>query len=392
MSDKDSVSLEFKGSGSEFFQIWIVNLILSILTLGIYSAWAKVRTKRYLYGNTSIEGASFEYHADPITILKGRLIAFAALIVYSVITQIYPISNIVFLSVFALIVPWIIWRSTIFNAKMTSIRNVRFGFKGPLKGAYLYYLVVPVLLPLLLTALISFAVLLPFQMQIYAALLIVATIGYISIILLFPYAHKLQMVYFINNFCYGQGRFVTKILASKFYLIDVVAFFITAALTLLALVPIIVITIVAGGLAVTEQEGVLVNQYVDILIGTSLFLGLLVYVLLLSSVLLGKAYLTAQLRNYVYANTKLDDSIGLSSNLNTWHLFWIYLSNFFLLVFTLGFAYSWTVIRTTRYMVETVSVNNTEALSQFVSEQQQQQSALGEEMVEAFNIDAGIDF
>ena len=118
MSDKDSVSLEFKGSGSEFFQIWIVNLILSILTLGIYSAWAKVRTKRYLYGNTSIEGASFEYHADPITILKGRLIAFAALIVYSVITQIYPISNIVFLSVFALIVPWIIWRSTIFNAKM----------------------------------------------------------------------------------------------------------------------------------------------------------------------------------------------------------------------------------------------------------------------------------
>jgi len=392
MSDKDSVSLEFKGSGSEFFQIWIVNLILSILTLGIYSAWAKVRTKRYLYGNTSIEGASFEYHADPITILKGRLIAFAALIVYSVITQIYPISNIVFLSVFALIVPWIIWRSTIFNAKMTSIRNVRFGFKGPLKGAYLYYLVVPVLLPLLLTALISFAVLLPFQTQIYAALLIAATIGYISIILLFPYAHKLQMVYFINNFCYGQGRFVTKILASKFYLIDVVAFFITAALTLLALVPIIVITIVAGGLAVTEQEGVLVNQYVDILIGTSLFLGLLVYVLLLSSVLLGKAYLTAQLRNYVYANTKLDDSIGLSSNLNTWHLFWIYLSNFFLLVFTLGFAYSWTVIRTTRYMVETVSVNNTEALSQFVSEQQQQQSALGEEMVEAFNIDAGIDF
>lgn len=392
MSDKDSVSLEFKGSGSEFFQIWIVNLILSILTLGIYSAWAKVRTKRYLYGNTSIEGASFEYHADPITILKGRLIAFAALIVYSVITQIYPKSNIVFLPVFALIVPWIIWRSTIFNAKMTSIRNVRFGFKGPLKGAYLYYLVVPVLLPLLLTALISFAVLLPFQTQIYAALLIAATIGYISIILLFPYAHKLQMVYFINNFCYGQGRFVTKILASKFYLIDVVAFFITAALTLLALVPIIVITIVAGGLAVTEQEGVLVNQYVDILIGTSLFLGLLVYVLLISSVLLGKAYLTAQLRNYIYANTKLDDSIGLSSNLNTWHLFWIYLSNFFLLVFTLGFAYSWTVIRTTRYMVETVSVNNTEALSQFVSEQQQQQSALGEEMVEAFNIDAGIDF
>ncbi|RYZ95608.1 MAG: DUF898 family protein, partial [Proteobacteria bacterium] len=33
-------TLEFRGQAGEFFRIWIVNTLLTILTLGIYSAWA----------------------------------------------------------------------------------------------------------------------------------------------------------------------------------------------------------------------------------------------------------------------------------------------------------------------------------------------------------------
>ena len=53
--------VEFTGNAREFFGIWFVNLVLSVLTLGIYSAWAKVRTERYFYGNTRFGGAPFEY-------------------------------------------------------------------------------------------------------------------------------------------------------------------------------------------------------------------------------------------------------------------------------------------------------------------------------------------
>jgi hypothetical protein len=38
--------VRFTGSGGEYFRIWIVNLLLSIVTLGIYSAWATVRNRR----------------------------------------------------------------------------------------------------------------------------------------------------------------------------------------------------------------------------------------------------------------------------------------------------------------------------------------------------------
>src|SRR5947207_8247898 len=68
-------AVEFSASTSEYFRIWIVNLALTIVTLGIYSAWAKVRKRRYLYSHTLIGGEGFEYRAKPWPILKGRLIA-----------------------------------------------------------------------------------------------------------------------------------------------------------------------------------------------------------------------------------------------------------------------------------------------------------------------------
>jgi Zn-dependent protease with chaperone function len=68
------VPFEFRATGAEYLRIWIVNLLLTIVTVGIYSAWAKVRRLRYFYGSTALDGASFEYHGKPLAILKGRLI------------------------------------------------------------------------------------------------------------------------------------------------------------------------------------------------------------------------------------------------------------------------------------------------------------------------------
>ena len=88
-----SNELSFSGSGKEFFGIWIVNILLTICTLGIYSAWAKVRTTNYFYGNTKLKGSSFSYTANPIAILKGRILAFVVLMIYSLISQSSPVKT-----------------------------------------------------------------------------------------------------------------------------------------------------------------------------------------------------------------------------------------------------------------------------------------------------------
>ena len=81
-------AFRFNGSGGEYFRIWIVNLLLSVITLGIYSAWAKVRRLRYFYGNTHLAGDVFEYHGKPIQILKGRLVAFGIFVIYVLVSAV----------------------------------------------------------------------------------------------------------------------------------------------------------------------------------------------------------------------------------------------------------------------------------------------------------------
>ena len=404
MSDQDRASLEFKGSGSEYFKIWIVNLFLSILTLGIYSAWAKVRRKRYLYGNTSIKGASFEYHASPITILKGRLIAVALLIVYSVLSELFPLVGFFLLILLFAFIPWIVWRSLRFNARMTSLRNVHFSFKGRLGKSYLFYLVIPFIFPLLISSLFSFGYsVLVYEYPIenfynyfsdlinfpdyYPTEILILTVGSVSMyLLMIPYVQKIKMSYYMNNSCFGQGKFSSNISASKFYLIDILTFLVTAAVFLF---PIMIFLLIYGFNAFFDYGSEFLDNVNSIV---PVFFIFVAYVFMLSSVFLSTAFFTAKLRNYVYSNTQLNDNISVNSNLNTWSLFWLYLSNFFLMIFTVGLAYPLTIIRKTKYMAETVSVNNVEAFSQFVSQQEQQQSALGEEIGEAFDVGSGIEF
>ena len=83
--------VQFTGKGGEYFGIWIVNLLLSIITLGIYSAWAKVRRMKYFYNNTKIDGVGFDFHAKPLSILKGRIIAFLIFVLYAVLSRFSPI-------------------------------------------------------------------------------------------------------------------------------------------------------------------------------------------------------------------------------------------------------------------------------------------------------------
>jgi uncharacterized membrane protein YjgN (DUF898 family) len=126
----DVVTLRFSGRAGEYFRIWIVNICLSIVTLGIYSAWAKVRRKRYFYGNTLLEDSAFEYLADPKAILKGRIVVVAGFVVYSVVGKINPLAGLAMALVLLGVLPWLIVRASRFNAVNSAHRNVHFDFRA----------------------------------------------------------------------------------------------------------------------------------------------------------------------------------------------------------------------------------------------------------------------
>jgi uncharacterized membrane protein YjgN (DUF898 family) len=126
----------FTGRATEYFRIWIIGVALSMLTLGIYSAWAKVRSQQYFYRHTWLDGSSFEYIAAPRELLRGRLLLallFGALFLLQVF---FTPAAFVTLALLLAATPWVIVRSTAFRAKNAVFRNVPLSFEAPLSGAY----------------------------------------------------------------------------------------------------------------------------------------------------------------------------------------------------------------------------------------------------------------
>lgn len=144
-------TLTFNGGAGEFTRIWWTNLLLTVCTLGIYSAWAKVRTRKWFYGNTVLAGSTFNYHADPKAILKGRLIVVGVYVLLVMASEFLPLAGpLLFLLVFALL-PWVLVRSLRFNALNTSYRGLRMDFSPDNAGAYgllLKFFLVPMTLGL----------------------------------------------------------------------------------------------------------------------------------------------------------------------------------------------------------------------------------------------------
>jgi len=129
--------LSFHGSGGEYFRIWVVNLALSVLTLGIYSPWAKVRAQRYFHANTELDGSRFEYHAKPLNILLGRgMLALIFITGMALAQNLNPLFLVV-LTVGLALLPWLIASSMRFKARIVSWRGVRFAWMGSTASVYL---------------------------------------------------------------------------------------------------------------------------------------------------------------------------------------------------------------------------------------------------------------
>lgn len=132
--------LGFTGSGTEYFKIWAVNLMLSVLTLGIYSAWAKVRRLQYFHRNTHLAGAVFDFDGKPGTILRGRLIALVLVAAYAFGFDISLTVGVTVAITLLALLPAMLRSALRFRLHHSRYRGLRFHFSGSTSGAYRAYL------------------------------------------------------------------------------------------------------------------------------------------------------------------------------------------------------------------------------------------------------------
>ncbi len=146
----------FTGSAGEYFRIWIVNTFLTILTLGIYAPWAKVRERRFFYKHTIIEGISFDYTAAPAAILKGYLIIGGGILLYNLAKAYNPLYSLLVFGIFSLVLSFLIYKSLRFFARNSVYRNIRFHFRGTIRESYKTYLLYPLLIPFTLGLIVPY--------------------------------------------------------------------------------------------------------------------------------------------------------------------------------------------------------------------------------------------
>ncbi len=83
-----NAKLRYHGEGGALFGLVIVNALLTIITLGIYSFWAKNKVREFHYSHTSLDGDRFAYHGTGRELFSGALKAAGIMIVLGVALQV----------------------------------------------------------------------------------------------------------------------------------------------------------------------------------------------------------------------------------------------------------------------------------------------------------------
>ena len=135
MAEQKNYQLKFEGKGSEYFGILIVNWLLTLFTLGIYYPWAKVRQLKYMYGVTSIDDNHFSFHGKGMEVFIGMLKFFVAIlgmyfIVFFLMAKVPILGILLLYAVLLGILPLAIHGSMRYRMSRTTLRGIRFGYRG----------------------------------------------------------------------------------------------------------------------------------------------------------------------------------------------------------------------------------------------------------------------
>ncbi len=346
MQEQGAVRREFSftGEGGEYFRIWIVNLLLSIITLGIYSAWAKVRREQYFHRNTVLDGSALEYHGQPLAILKGRLLIVGLLAFQQIAGGISPVVAALLSLAFSIALPWIICQAIRFRAWNTSWRGVHLGFTGSFRGmARVYFL---------------------------NGLLVVVTLGLAA-----PWWLNRFQRYIFSNLRFGGEPFEAEPPVWDYY----------KPLLVLAVVFIAGLGLLVGSFFATVMHGGAGAAPSATAMSTFSFMLIAFYFVLY---LVGASYVKARLANALWNHTRVGEH-QFHSSYSSRKLFTLTLSNSIAIVLSLGLFLPFAKVRLARYRAQTMALESDSDLDSFVAQQEEQARALGDQAAELLDVDLG---
>ncbi|WP_374675480.1 YjgN family protein [Ideonella sp.] len=365
----------FTGSGSEYFRIWVVNLLLTIVTLSLYRPFAKARRLAYFHGNTLVGGQPLGFHGNPWKMLRGYLLMLLFGGVYVGASQLSPVAAVAALVAFVALWP-ALWRASLqFRLANTSWRGVRMAFTGDLAGAYRAML--PGALPWLLF--VGSTLFLPTEAPADAepampdALPWVFGIAMAAMLALMPLSLAWIKRYQHGHYAYAGERCHLEARTGRFYVLALKVLGVSLAGVV---VPGLV---VAAGFAWSDGPGA---ASLLVLIASMSFYGVFFLVTL--------PYAQSRLQNLVWGAT-CSRSLRFHSALPVLPLGWLGLKNLALVILTLGLYWPFAAVAVARLRLQAVSVQAEGDIDQWqAGAVAGQHDATGDAAGDFFGIDMGL--
>jgi uncharacterized membrane protein YjgN (DUF898 family) len=337
------LEVRFTGSGSEYFRIWIVNLLLTLVTLGVYYPWAKVRRLRYFYGNTLVGEHPLGFHADPKTMLRGYLLVFLMLALYSVAGNFSPLAGLIAFVIVAAIWPALLKSSLQFRLANTSWRGLRLRFRGTVGGAYAA--LVPMFVPALV--LVAGVAAIPEGTEPPDWYVLVFSTTVLLTLLLAPWLWWRLKKYQHEHYAYGPEQTALNARVASFYAVFVKTVLVSL-LGFLVFFAVVWLTVEASGAAGFGRGGTRPGRLFVIVIGVVVAL-----LSLFAVQLVPRPYFTSRMQNLLWSRTA-STNIGFASRLRFWPFFGLTLKNWLLVVLTLGLYWPFAAVATARMRLEAV--------------------------------------
>jgi uncharacterized membrane protein YjgN (DUF898 family) len=365
---------EFHGNARDYFRIWIVNVALSIVTLGVYSAWASVRTRRYMYANTSLAGSPFEYQAEPLPILRGRLLAAAVLGISALAARISAPLQLACIVVIGALMPWFIVKGLMFRARYSAWRGVNFRFAEDYAGAYQRYLLVYLVPALVITLMLG--------MSIHGHVVIAAVVYLVSLVIFYfffyPWVKGKQQQWKAEHHYFG-GKLFRFSYDPKVYRRIYLGAMGISMLSMLGTSMVLVAVMGSLGWARSEmREHMMTIQILGYLCVAPAYLSIWTYI-------------QVRMTNALYNQTSIG-KYQFESTLSWWDLLCMYFLNTLAIIGTLGLAVPWARIRVARYRAQCLRVVGDGKLDDFEQTYRRTQrvSAVGAEVDGLLGFDIGL--
>lgn len=382
--------LQFTASGSEYFRIWIVNLLLILVTVGFYLPFAKARRLQYFYGNTLVDGHALAFHGDAWRMFRGYVLMLVLFGAYSVSGH---VSSWLSLAVFVVLMAlWpALWRSSLrFRLGNTSWRGLRFGFVGTVGDAY------RVLLPLAIPSLFILGTNAWYlsgvdqsdkeaMAQAMQPVLAWNGVAMLTLLVMFPWSLAQIKRYQHNGYRYAQQVARMPLRTSSLYGTT----FIAAGLGLLGVM--LLGLLVAVGVGV----GAILKDHVEhlppwLLIGAGGLAMVVLVVAYLAVLFWVQGYFSARLQNLLWCTTRTQQVV-FDSDLPSMRLVAMLLKNLLLTVITLGLYRPFAVVNVMRLRLEAVRIELIGSMDAWhAPEGHGAQGAAGEMAGDFFGIDMGL--